>query len=686
MPLPRSRRHRAPAHDAPQSTPHGAFVTLLTLVTVGFLLWAAYEVLMPVTLALLIAFVLSPLADRLRKMIGHVPAVLASVLLACSLLVGLGWAVESQLFDLVDHLDQYSTNVKTKLDRWKQSGGSMGEATQKIQKAVDVLSPSTAPSTSPTNPDGAGRPGEATKAALGGNAHPGGALLPDVTPQTPLPVRVYPETSTLTGSVSTYVTQTLAHLTTAFVVLVFVIFMLLGRDDLRDRLIRLASGGSDQIDVTTRALDDAGRRVSKYLVAQLTVNAIYGISVAICLFVIGKCFHAVDGQGFPSVLILGLLCGMFRFVPYLGPILGAILPLTIALGSFENNAALFAVAGMFVGLEIVVSQFVEPLLYGDKTGMSAIAVLVAAAFWAWLWGPIGLLLSTPLTVVLVVAGRYVPSLHFLQVLLGDEPALPPGARLYQRLSMLDRDEADRIVAAHAAEHGLAAAYDDVLLPALASAERNLQHGSLHRNRYSFLRAQIREIIDEVALDHRLARAKDQAAGDAATAAEAIAPAGAPVGPGLRPPTRILCLAAGTRADEVASLMLARLLEDRGVAGVEQRTLRRGDVVPLADALARVGDEHEGPGDGPGIVVLSALPPTAISRARAACRRVGGTVPPERTIVGLWASARDVTDATRRRVRCDQASPVVYTMATAADAVEAALKRSTDANALTPKIP
>jgi predicted PurR-regulated permease PerM len=722
--------------------PYPRVVTLVTLCLIGALLYVAQEVLVPLALAVLLTFLLAPLVALLQRVrvgpvgVGRVPAVLVSVLLGVGVIGALLWAVESQFVDVVNKLPQYTQQIREKVVKLTSGGGTFGTIAEKLQTTYKAVSP---PTTLParvgpaaTNPaaatnsaaagtDGGGAESPAAPAppADGGNvpaahlpaplagatARPGAPTLPFVTPDNPLPVRVYAETPSLAGAVTGYLSKSLNPLATAFLVLVFVIFMLLGQEDLRDRMIRLA--GTGQLDLTTEALDDAGHRVSRYLLAQSLVNGIYAVLVGAGLWVIGKTLGSGTPGGFPNVVLFGLLCGVFRFIPYVGPWLGAAMPLAIAFGFFPTNGVFFATLALFVVLEVTVSQVAEPVLYGSSTGLSAIAVLVAAAFWAWLWGPIGLLLSTPITVVLVVMGRYIPQLRFLPVLLGDEPALAAHARAYQRLAALDRDQATDVATAYAKEHGLAAAYDDVLLPALAMAEQNHHRGTLSRERYRFVRRHVRDLADE------LAELPEAAGGGGGGSGEAVrtsasGTATSPVVPDAAADPaggRVVCVPASGLADEIAAGMLAAVLRRQGFDATALPARPRDGTDPWA-AVAGVD-----------AVCVSALPPAAAAHARRACKRVaalaGGGASPSAAatpgsgpavVVGLW-SPRDrpsaapagqsgttageksttakavqpatdatparpggVPDAVRRRVACDDRTAVVDTLAAAVAAV------------------
>ena len=278
----------------------------------------------------------------------------------------------------------------------------------------------------------------------------------------------------------------LSPLLTAGIVVIFAIFILLQREDLRDRLISLA--GEERMDVTTQALDDTAQRISRYLLMQATVNVSMGLLVALGLWLIGL----------PNALLWGLLAGTLRFIPYVGIWIAAAMPILLSLAIFPHGwLAPLAVLALFAGLEILVANVVEPLLYGGSTGISPLAVLVAAIFWAWLWGPLGLLLSTPLTVCLVVLGKYVPALSFLNVLLGDEPVLDPSSRFYQRLLAADQEEAEDLAEDRLESSPLVKIYDEILVPALRLAELDHHRGRLDNGRLAGMYQAVREIVENL---------------------------------------------------------------------------------------------------------------------------------------------------------------------------------------------
>jgi methanogenic corrinoid protein MtbC1 len=450
-----------------------------------------------------------------------------------------------------------------------------------------------------------------------------------------------------------YAISILDPLATAAIVLVFMVFMMINREDLRDRIIRLVGYG--QLNVTTQALDEGSTRISRYLAALAVVNAAYGVSVVIGLWLIGRFFNSAGG-GFPNVLVWGLLVGLFRFVPYIGIFLGASFPLLLAFALFPGYGAFFAAVGLFVALELVVAQFIEPLLYGASTGMSALAVLVAAVFWAWLWGPIGLLLSTPLTVVLVVIGRYVPQLQFLDVLLGDEPVLDPPTRLYQRLLALDQEEATELARAELEkDKSLLEVYDGVLLPALSMAEDDRNKGLLEGNQPQFIRQAMREIAEELAdlNRERVKAAAEKANGNGKKVVGPHVPADCTV--------NVVCLPAHDDMDEVAAWMFCQLLELRGYCAYPLSQ------TALASEMVEAVEKRKAHA-----VVVSALPPAAVSHSRYLCKRLHAKYKDINLVVGLWSLRGNVNRA-KERIACDGTVLVATTFAQALEAMHSVVQ-------------
>ena len=398
-------------------------------------LYVAQDVLIPLALAILFTFLLAPVVRRLERVLRHrLPAVLIVVLLSLGLLGGLAWLVQRQFVATAEQLPTYTEQIRAKLQRMGRLGSGILQSAMNVQQTFQAV----------THPAAAGRmegPAAGTRparGAAGGHA------------ENPLPVRDYPAPASPISTVIEYVGVALSPLATAGMVIVFVIFMLMTREDLRDRLIRLLAGGRQHVTLTTAAIDDAATRISRYLLMQLIVNATYGLAVAISLWVIGR--FSAEGS-FPSVLLWGLLCCVLRFIPYVGPWIAAAFPIALSFAMFRSSGVFVATVLLFVVIELWSNNMMEPWLYGSSTGMSEVAILVSAVFWTWLWGPIGLLMSTPLTVVLVVLGKHVRGLRFLDILLGDEPVLDPPTRLYQRLLARDGDEANELAHELLAERG-----------------------------------------------------------------------------------------------------------------------------------------------------------------------------------------------------------------------------------------
>jgi hypothetical protein len=404
--------------------------------------------------------------------------------------------------------------------------------------------------------------------------------------------------------------------------------MLVKREDLRNRAIRLA--GRSQLNLMTQALDDAGRRLSRYLFLQFLVNTSYGLLFGGALYFIGV----------PHSRLWGLCAGLLRFVPYAGTLIAAVFPTAMALAVFPgwHHAALtFAV---FVVLELVIGNVLEPLLYGAHTGISSLAILVAAVFWAMLWGPVGLILSTPLTVCLMVLGRYVPQLSFLEIVLGDEPVLPPEQQFYQRLLAMDQDEARTIAEAHLKENPLESLYESVLIPALRLAEQDHYVDGLDDKTKVFMFQSTMELIED--LEDRIEEnASDGKCIDDKHAAS-------PAQPSL---IRIACIPSKEGADELVASMLAQVLRHAGYRAREFRT------AGVEDMLAEVARERFS------IVCLSALPPYSITHARLLCKRLKAARPELQIVVGLWSLAEGA-DRGRERLGPGCAAAVTTTLSDA----------------------
>ena len=563
---------------SPSQTPRTRAVTLAGVAVVVAALYFARTVCIPLALAILLSFLLAPLVVRLRRWgLGRITSVIASVGTAFIIVGLLAWFVVSQLYDVAADLPQYETNIQKKVHSFaKADGGILGAARHLVRQVNREM-------------DGAEKRPSETEERARSNA----------VPAKPIPVEIHRPESTPIEVLRNLVKSLAEPLATAGIVIVFVLFMLVNREDLRDRLIRLIGVGD--LNLTTQALDDAAQRVSRFLLSQLIINVCFAIPVGIALFLIG----------IPNGLLWGLLAGLFRFVPYVGVWMAASVAGALALAVDPGWSKLLETAGVFLGMELITYNFIEPWRYSNCTGISSIAVLVAAIFWTWLWGPIGLLLSTPLTVCLVVLGRYVPHLEFLSVLLGDEPVLSPEARYYQRLLAMDADEANDLAEEFVEEHSLRELYEQILIPALSMAEEDRQRGMLDPDRQRFLFDSMRALIQELNEQPEERHGEKPAEPDDKDVA-------------------VLCLPAADEADELAALMLARLLKQRGVS------VKTAPASALtSERLGLVEEERVT------LVCISALPPGALTPAKYLCKRLRTQLPEVRIIVGYWQRNADL---------------------------------------------
>jgi predicted PurR-regulated permease PerM len=565
---------------APGARKESHLSTVVTGVVIVGTLYLAKVVFIPLALALLLSFLLTPvvaLLERIRLPRGVAIFIVMGSL--CAAIALLGWKTSSQFVDLTTQLPGYKSALLDKIHRLKgPSSQTLDNVSQTVRELENAIStnPADAPLTSRNK---APQPGSS-------ESHP-------------MAVEVVPPVNPVQSFQSM-----LGPLATAGIILVFTIFMLLDREDLRDRFIRVAGGG--RLTAMTQALDEATRRINRYLLLQMVVNILYGV-------VIGAGLHLI---GIPNASLWGVAATLLRFLPYAGPPLAATMPIFLSLAIFNDWRHALETAGLFFVLEVVVSNFVEPLLYGAHVGLSALAILVAAIFWTLIWGIPGLLLSTPLTVFLVVMGRYVPSLTFLDVLLGDEPVLPPHQQFYQRLLASDLEEARHILEAYLKEKPLEEVYSDVVIPALSMAEQDRHSDDLDDSAQVLMYQNIRDLVEE--FGEMSSEQSPQAGKDAsASMRSAITEEGA-LGR-----AEILCIPARDEADDVVAFMLAQLLEGRGF---------RAQSVPMdaiSEMLAQVAEAR------PQIVCISALPPFAISHARELYRRLRRMAPEMRIVIGLW---------------------------------------------------
>ena len=539
---------------------------------VAFALYWARAILIPVALAVFFTFILSPLVTWLQKRgLGRVPSVLVVVLTTVLTFTGVGLLVGAQMANLIDTLPDHEHRIKAKVATIK--GWVSPEGESPLGKLVRDISKTFS---------------DPPASEAGGQGQP----------QTVV-VTTSPSWAARLQGLLSPAAEALGQAAFTFVLL---LFMLLKREDLRNRVIRLL--GQGRITTTTKAVDETSQRISRYLFVQFILNAAFGLVVAVALLLMGVQY----------AILWGFVGFLMRYVPYIGTWIGVIPPALFTFATSDGWTQPILVIVLFLGLEVICNNIFEPLLYGKSLGLSEVAQLVAAAFWAFIWGPIGLILSGPLTTCLLVIGKYVPQWRFLTVLLGDEPVLSPRVAFYQRLAARDQDEAAEIVEKELEKRPAEQVFDDVLVPALAAARRDVGNGRLSEDELGHITEAVREVAEEVA----------EAAPDG-TLAEAPADAPAPAGP----PVRALVVPAKDAVDQAAAELFARLLRP---------TRWEAAVTPPAtltsELLDRVAEEE------PAVLVIASLPPGGLTHTRYLCKRLRQRFPDVKVAVCRWSWADD----------------------------------------------
>jgi predicted PurR-regulated permease PerM len=555
------------------------WIFLPTAVLVVAILYWAQEVLVPIAIAVLLTFVLNPVVSALERLrLGRVIAVGISAVLTFSILLGAGWLVGRQISGLANELPQYRRNIREKIADLRDF--KKGGALEKVEETVEDVK-SELGKTKPTGRESP--PRQVVVAAAEESAF------------WPIPLATGPMVERLAA---------------VGLAIVLVIFMLIQREELRNRLIRIL--GYSRLTVTTKALEEAGQRISHYLLTQFLINTGFGIAVGAVLFVIGV----------PYALLWGFMAILLRFIPYIGPWLAAIMPTALSLAYFPGWITPLMVVGAFVLLELTTNLLLEPLFYGESAGVSEIAILVMAAFWTWLWGPVGLVLATPLTVCLVVFSKYVPEMSFITVLLSDAPAMEPYVNYYQRMLALDHDEGEAIVDEYLENHSAEELYERVLIPALSRAKQDRRHNKLtdgdERSVYDGTRAILEDLEDEP---------KDSTSPD--PKAESAQP------DTLAPENmeQILGFPADGKADEVALLTFEKILDAR-----RYRTAIISADMLAAEMVSLVEQKQ------PRLICIGAIAPGGLAHARYLCKRIRARCPEVKILVGRWGFGGSLENA------------------------------------------
>ena len=562
-------------------------------------LYVGREIFIPIALAILLSFALAPLVRMLQRLrLPRAAAVLLVVLFAFAGIFAVGGLLASELGQLAGDLPRYELTMQEKIRSLRGTAAATGtlqragEVLQDLQQELNRPQPNSTPEIR--------GPGQESK---------------------PIPVEVRQPPPSALESLVSLISPLLRPLTTTGIVAIFVVFILLQREDLRNRFIKLA--GSHDLQKTTAALDDGARRLSRLFLFQLGINALFGLVIGLGLWIIG----------IPNPVLWGILGGVLRFVPYVGAVISAVFPLVLAAAVDPGWAKLLWTAGLFLVVEPLVGQVIEPLVYGHSTGLSPVAVVASATFWTALWGPVGLVLATPLTVCLVVLGRYVENFKFLEVMLSDRPPLSPPELFYQRMLAGDPDEAVEKAEEFLKERSLLAYYDEVVLPGLMLAQNDLLRGALKREQTEKIKAAVNEVLDDL-------RDEEDERSEAATTRDAEAAAAIEASPeesinlptlatsdlkqGWRSQTPILCVAGRGPLDEAAAAIFAQLLGKHGLfARVE-----------AAEAIASP-NVFRLETEGIALVCISYLDNSSIASMRYAIRRMRRKLPDAIIMLGCW---------------------------------------------------
>ena len=542
---------RAPHAVAPAQTPQRDLLTMLVIaVVIVTALYVGRDIILPIVLAVILAFVLTPIVNMLRKLkIGRAPAVVVTVVFALALMVTLTFVVASQVTQLATDLPRYEATIQQKVASFQE--GVLG----RISKMAGHL----------------GRQFErATE-----NETKSEDTAPQERPR-PMPVEVHAPDPSPLQLAQRFIVPALHPLATFAITFVVLVFVLLQREDLRDRVIRLF--GASDLHRATIAMDDAAIRLSRFFLTQVVLATSYGVLATIFLWMIGV----------PSPILCGVLAATMRFVPYVGSIIAALFPMALAIAVDPGWSTLLLTAAFFAIGESAMGYIVEPLVYGQSTGLSPFAVILSTIFWSWLWGPVGLILAMPLTLCLVVLGRHVESFRFLDVILGDTPPLEPPQNFYQRMLAEDPDEALEQAEQYLREHSLTRYYDDIALRGLMLASRDAGRGVLTSGHLRSIRTSLDELVADLATtpDVEPQTANNSANNSEGESEEKNAPM---LADEWRADGAILCVAGRGPLDGAASTLLADVLRKHGFGAqvVPHAALARGRVADIDTSAAKL---------------------------------------------------------------------------------------------------
>lgn len=588
-----------------------AVATAILTVIIISMLYFGRDIFVPVALAILLSFVLAPLVGILQRI--HVPrglSVVSVVVVAFMLIFAIGSLLAAQLTQLAGDLPRYQSTISEKIQAFRDTKAGRGT----LERASDMLKDLSKELDKPKDAPSARSPGM----IAGSN-----------TSAPPVPVEVRQPDPGALESLRTLISPLIHPLATTGIIIIFVVFILIQREDLRNRFIRLA--GSSDLQRTTAALDDAASRLSKLFLTQLILNGAFGVVIGTGLWLIG----------IPSAILWGILAAALRFVPYVGAVIAAAFPVALAVAIDPGWSMLLWTLALFLVVEPLVGHVVEPMVYGRSTGLSPVAVVASATFWTALWGPIGLVLATPLTICLVVLGRHVERLEFLDVMFGDRPALSPPEIFYQRMLAGDPTEAAEKAEEFLKERSLASYYDEVALKGLQLAQADADRNALDQERLTKIRDAVSEFAADLADqdDRPPTRSRSTTDAEASSAVEGVAENAANEHlPYLRkealPPDwqgehPVLCVAGRTLIDEAAAIMLAQISTEHGLAArVEGAASLSTTNVFRLDTT------------GVAIVCLVYLDARAAAHMRYSVRRLRRKLPKATIILGCWVKDID----------------------------------------------
>lgn len=588
--------------DAGRKNPILSGNQLLIGILIAAVLHFAREVFIPLALASLLSFLLVPGANRLERWrFRRTPATITLVFFLVLGAGAIGWLVLNQIYNLATDLPRYQLNITTKMQALHLNSAGRLSTTVKMLNGIgdQVLSAGSVRKTLPSF-----TPLRSERAQSDQNS-----ALPAGNAKSPVPVTIARPDDTFATFAQRSLSPALHILATIFIVVIFLIFFLNGRDDLRDRGFRLA--GRNRMHLTSSAVEDANSRVSRYLRMQLVVNLCYGTIAGIALWIIGV----------PNPFLWGVMVSVLRFIPYVGIMMAAAGPLVLSIAVSPGWWQVLWTAFTFAVLEIVTANFLEPTLYGISTGISPIAVLVAALFWTLLWGFPGLLISTPLTVCLVVMGRQVPQLQFLHILFGEDTILTPAERFYQRILAFSSHEAQALLEAELKRKPRDQVYDEVVIPTLSMIEEARQAEEMTNDRAEAVLSEIEELTEERShIDEPM-----------------------PTAPA--PAAQIACVPCRDYADELACTLAAQVLSD----AAQIRVLPRDTAVP--DLLSPLEQMR------PAAVCVIGIPPNAIRHIRMRCHQIRALLPETKIVACLPSPQSELTDL-RSRIAIEDAQHVV----------------------------